>query len=528
MAFVDTKDLDGETNLKEKIVNSDFLTNTTENFLNSSGYLQCDIPNEYIESWEGTLFSKNLKCEFTNVNIKNLLLKGSILKNTDEILGLVVHTGFNTKIMMNTKEPRIKMSNVMQTMNSILFSVFSFQILCCFLFSFAYLDFTYTNSEYLSSYLYTNKSISFEAFVIKFFTFLVAYSHLIPISLYVSMEILKLLQSQFIFYDYLIFDKISNKASIAKTSELIEELGQVEFIFSDKTGTLTQNKMELKNAWIGGVIFGDNKINEFNDENKEINKNNNIKNTKDYNNNNNINDIPSITFNKYYSEILKNFNFNFCGDDRIPKILSIPFEDWNFYNDTNENFLMKKNTKTENKINEEENKNIINTNNDNNINNHNTINFFDEENDELLDLLNIRSTLNISAVELKKNILNFYRVCTLCHSAISEIDDNGKVSYASSSPEEIAFLNTSAKIGLEFKKRSSNCIEIYNHFKKQMEIWEILLEIPFDSDRKRMTVALKEKNDKFNMVHVFIKGADELLIPLINITEATKKSMESN
>ena len=500
MAFVDTKDLDGETNLKEKMVPSDLFSISTEDFINLSGYLQCDQPNEYIDSWEGTLFSKNLQCSFVNLNIKNLLLKGSILKNTDEILGLVVHTGFNTKIMKNTKEPPIKMSNVMQTMNSILISVFGFQILCCFLFSLAYLDFTYKYSEYLKSYLNTNESISFGAFLIKFFTFLVAYSHLIPISLYVSMEIVKLLQSQFIFYDYLIYDKISNKASIANTSELIEELGQVEFIFSDKTGTLTQNKMELKNAWIGGVIFGDKEINESN--------NNNIDNNKNYNS-----DIHSITFNKYYSEILKNFRFNFCGDDRIPKILSIPFEDKNFY-DKNENYLLKKNSdKTKS--------DLFNINNDN-------IDFIDEESDEFLELMNIKSTINISAAELKKNIVNFYRVCTLCHSAISEIGDNGKQEYASNSPEEIAFLNSSANIGFEFKKRTLNCIEIYNHFKNKLEIWEILLEIPFDSDRKRMTLALKEKNDQFNMVHVFIKGADEVLIPLININESTKKSMDSN
>ena len=153
--------------------------------------------------------------------------------------------------------------------------------------------------------------------------------------------------------------------------------------------------------------------------------------------------------------------------------------------------------------------------------------FFDDENDELLDFLNIQSTINISAAELKKNIINFYRVCTLCNSAITEIDESGKETFASSSPEEIAFLNSSSKVGFAFKSRSSNCIEIFNHFKKQVETWEILLEIPFDSDRKRMTVVVKEKDDKDNLVHVLIKGADEVLIPLVIMNELTKKSMES-
>ena len=59
------------------------------------------------------------------------------------------------------------------------------------------------------------------------------------------MEIVKLLQSWFIYYDNLIYDIENEKPTNSRTSELIEELGQVEFLFSDKTGTLTQNIMEF-------------------------------------------------------------------------------------------------------------------------------------------------------------------------------------------------------------------------------------------------------------------------------------------
>ena len=470
----------------------DFLKIDKNELINMTGHFQCDLPNEYMDSWEGTIFSKNLKL-FTNANIKNLLLKGSILKNTEEILCLVIYTGFNTKIMKNAKNPPIKMSNVMKTMNSILISVFIFQTSCCAVFSYAFLNFTEKNQKYLKFYIKKQNSLNILDFFVKFLTFFVAFSHLIPISLYVVMEIVKILQSWFIFYDNLMFDTVSNKPSIARTSELIEELGQVEFIFSDKTGTLTVNKMDFKNCYIGGVIFG-----------KEDEKN--LENKNKLNIKKNLEKKKSITIENIYlnflTQVEKNGNLNselnFCGDNRIPKILSLPLE-----------------------------KNIFEYQEKNNLdNNTENLDFINNDNEEILNYLDIESSINISAMELKRSINNFFRVCTLCHSAICEIDKDGNLSYASSSPEEITFLNGSKKTGFCFQNRTSNMIEIFNNYKNVLEEWEILLEIPFESDRKRMTLVLKEKNDVHNTVHILIKGADEALIPLIHLNELAKISLE--
>ena len=450
-----------------------------------------------------------------------MLLKGSILKNTKEILGLVIYTGFNTKIMKNAKNPPIKMSNVMKTMNVILITVFIFQIICCNLFSLAYLEFTENNQTYLESYLNSKHLVSLYAFTIKFFTFLVAFSHLIPISLYVAMEIVKLLQSWFIFYDDLMFDENANKPAIARTSELIEELGQVEFLFSDKTGTLTVNKMDFKNCYIGGVIFGAppqidkenncrNKDNESNSDFYSYKVNNTKKNK--------INKKKSITIEQAYDNFIreleknnKEMNLDFCGDTRIPKILAVHLE--------------------KNLLNESlENENLFNN---NNIDNYNTkktenLNFMDELNDEILGYLGIDSSINISAVDLKKNIINFFRVCTLCHSAICEEDKEGKTVYVCSSPEEFAFLNGSKNSGFTFTNRTPNRIEIFNSYSNQKEIWEILLEVPFESDRRRMTIVVRREDDVDNVVHVMVKGADEALLPLINLEDLARISLEGN
>ena len=82
---------------------------------------------------------------------------------------------------------------------------------------------------------------------------------MIPISLYVMIEVLKLLQAKLIFADVQLFDIDHPKTmqSVCRNSDLIEELGQVEFVFSDKTGTLTQNKMVFKKCFVGGQKVGE-------------------------------------------------------------------------------------------------------------------------------------------------------------------------------------------------------------------------------------------------------------------------------
>jgi P-type E1-E2 ATPase len=69
---------------------------------------------------------------------------------------------------------------------------------------------------------------------------------MIPISLYVAIELLKLGQGYFVNQDVRMYDLETESFARCRNSDLIEELGQVEMVFSDKTGTLTMNKMIYK------------------------------------------------------------------------------------------------------------------------------------------------------------------------------------------------------------------------------------------------------------------------------------------
>ena len=80
---------------------------------------------------------------------------------------------------------------------------------------------------------------------------------MIPISMYVIIELLKLGIAMFFNNDVFMYDRVSGNMALCRNSDLVEELGQIEMIFSDKTGTLTSNKMIFRKCSINGIRYGE-------------------------------------------------------------------------------------------------------------------------------------------------------------------------------------------------------------------------------------------------------------------------------
>jgi len=189
-------------------------------------------------------------------SIKNMLLRGCFLRNIEYCVGLVVYVGPESKIMKNAKAAPKKVSNIMTQMNYMLYSVFAFQFLLIMAYSSISLLWNQDVGS-KSAYLNLKQGSYGETWIYNVLTFWVAYSHLIPISLYVIIEMLKLSQGWLIGKDVKMYDRETDKFGMCRASDLIEELGQIDFVFSDKTGTLTQNKMIFKKCTVNGQIYGD-------------------------------------------------------------------------------------------------------------------------------------------------------------------------------------------------------------------------------------------------------------------------------
>ncbi|XP_075356112.1 phospholipid-transporting ATPase IA isoform X3 [Mycteria americana] len=253
MCYIETSNLDGETNLKIRQglpLTSDI--KDIESLMRLSGRIECESPNRHLYDFVG-----NIRLDghgTVPLGSDQILLRGAQLRNTQWVHGIVVYTGHDTKLMQNSTSPPLKMSNVERITNIqilILFCILIAMSLICSIGS-AIWNRRHTGRDWYLDLNYGGAS----NFGLNFLTFIILFNNLIPISLLVTLEVVKFIQAYFINWDIDMHYEPTDTAAMARTSNLNEELGQVKYIFSDKTGTLTCNVMQFKKCTVAGVAYG--------------------------------------------------------------------------------------------------------------------------------------------------------------------------------------------------------------------------------------------------------------------------------
>nr|KAJ3422186.1 hypothetical protein HK105_000825 [Polyrhizophydium stewartii] len=268
LCYIETKNLDGETNLKVKRGISDLRhVRTPADCRAVRCHIDSEPPNANLYTYTGTMAIRpkdgvpdtRANRHIIPLSTSNVILRGCVVRNTQWVIGIVLYTGADTKIMLNSGATPSKRSRVDRQINPQIllnFVILAGLCLTCALISALYARSFQFEVPPFAGTTQENIEDPFWAGILTFFRCMIIFQNIIPIALYISLDVTKTFQSFMINLDEDMVDPDSGKSATPQSWNLCDDLGQIEYIFSDKTGTLTSNTMEFRRASINGIVYG--------------------------------------------------------------------------------------------------------------------------------------------------------------------------------------------------------------------------------------------------------------------------------
>lgn len=269
MCYVQTAQLDGETNLKLRQAapaTVELFSGGVDACAGFRGFVECEPPNEFFDKFNGVV-DVGPAAGGGRVKLEggNILLRGCVLRNVEHVYGLVVYTGDDTKVRCKAKAVRHKVGRVESEINRNMRLLMVLLFVVCAVGT--ALSAMFTDGEGLDHFYNMPVELNAWGVFLKIFTFFLLEAQFVPVSLYVSMRVVRLVQKFFLEKDLGMYHEVPELVLTSKgeegeyptkvrTMDLLDEIGQVTHIFSDKTGTLTGNYMEFRKVCINGVSYG--------------------------------------------------------------------------------------------------------------------------------------------------------------------------------------------------------------------------------------------------------------------------------
>lgn len=264
--YVETKSLDGETNLKvRQALRCGQSVKHARDCERTEFVIDSEPPHANLYQYNGAIKWSQFDRHDPDappyervepLTINNMLLRGCNLRNTEWVLGIVIFTGLETKIMLNSGETPRKRPNLAKNLNWNV--LYNFIILFCMCFIAGVVEgTTWASPNQSLDYFEYDTTPAPVSGIIDFVSAVILFQNLVPISLYITLEIIRTFQAIFIHVDRFMYYEPLNYACTPKSWNISDDIGQIEYIFSDKTGTLTQNVMEFKKCTINGVTYGE-------------------------------------------------------------------------------------------------------------------------------------------------------------------------------------------------------------------------------------------------------------------------------
>lgn len=219
----------------------------------------CELPHENIYKFTGYITRKTedgTDLDPVPLDNDNILLRGCYLRNTQWVLGAVVYTGHETKSMLNNKRAPSKRSRLEREMNKMVLWLILLLIIVCLITGVLNSVWLLQSSSYLLDLMLgPGRQDPHLTGFLNFLSSIIVFQVMIPIALYITMDVVNLIQVYFINQDIELYHAPTNTPMLCRTLNIHSDLGQVKFIFSDKTGTLTCNMQTFNQSSIKGERY---------------------------------------------------------------------------------------------------------------------------------------------------------------------------------------------------------------------------------------------------------------------------------
>ncbi|QDS77253.1 hypothetical protein FKW77_003537 [Venturia effusa] len=478
IAYVETMALDGETNLKPKSTTASLAAMcATENGLTTAqAHFVVEDPNIDLYKFEGRVNVGGKTSALTN---NEVIYRNSILRNTPECIGMVIYTGEECKIRMNAnKHPRIKAPRLQSIVNRIVIVIVIFVLLLALFNTIAFSIWQKTTAKH--AFYIKNAPVPMFQTLTAFF---IMFNTMIPLSLYVSMEIVKLAQ-MILMNDVDMYDEKTDTPFKAQTSTINEELGQISYVFSDKTGTLTDNEMKFRKMSVAGTAW----LHDVDLKNE---------------------DKPKL-LHKKRSKGKKPARRSLLVERRSAGTLddlegNQPLAAQGLGND--EDFTPNSSEPTwQSSARPAKSQPVLRT-------------------KELIRYIQSKPYTNFA---MKARL--FLLEIALCHTCMPEVKDDGTTDFQASSPDELALIRAAQELGYLFVDRDMATVTIKHSPPGNTaddvisETYEVLDVIEFSSKRKRMSIIVRFPNKR---ICVMTKGADSVIMKRLKLASlASRKVIE--